>query len=137
MSVQYTDSELISFHVRYISQLILYQVMIFIQIVLIVATAIKFRDFRQKIKTKQLTEDELQASNRLKHLFFAVLFTGTEVFVLVEWYGIADFLYDFAAWTNYCDVAAILCNLSILTYLLALFLFYIYRLHATYDLYIH
>eukprot|EP01083_Nonionella_stella_P289368 984694_1 len=124
------DSEVHGLHIRYFSQLTLYQVMLIVQIALIIATVVKFH---QKAKLKKLSEEEERTNNRIKFLFVSVMATGTVVFILVEWYGIADFLYDFAAWSNYCNIAAILGNLSILTYLLSLYLFYLYRLRATFN----
>eukprot|EP01083_Nonionella_stella_P019395 53904_1 len=126
----YNDSDVSGLHRRYFLQLTLYQIMIAIQLGLIISTIIKFG---QASKGKQLSDAEKRTKNRLKRLFITVLSLGSLVFILVEWYGLADFLYDFAKYRNYCDVAAILGNLSIMSYLLALYLFFLYRLDATFK----
>eukprot|EP01084_Bolivina_argentea_P192317 330199_1 len=128
---EYTDQEIHHFHVRYFSQLTLYQILTLIQITLILITVIKLRN--KDNESNKSTDDSQNINDSLKWLFILVLSLGSLVFILVEWYGIADFLYDFAAFKNYCDIAAILGNLSLMTYLLALYLFYLYRLYATFN----
>eukprot|EP01084_Bolivina_argentea_P219152 371768_1 len=119
------------FHIRYFSQLVLYQILTLLQVILIVSTICKFHQNETIIQ--QMKEDKQRIYTKMKQLFIAVLTMGSLVFFLVEWYGIADFLYDFAALPQYCDIAAILGNLSLMTYLLTLYLFYLYRLWATFH----
>eukprot|EP01083_Nonionella_stella_P066225 174195_1 len=118
------------FHIRYFAQLVLYQILTALQIILIVSTIF---GFHQKTKNIHFKSNQLRIYTKMKQLFILVLTMGSLVFFLVEWYGIADFLYDFAAMPYYCDIAAILGNLSLITYLLTLYLFYLYRLWATFH----
>ena len=72
-------------HVRYFSQLALYQVMIAIQMALVIASWVQFRK----------TERE-KVDRGIKILYWTVMGTGTIILLTVEWCGVADFLYDFA-----------------------------------------
>ena len=56
---------------------------------------------------------------------------GTLIFISIDWFGIADFLYDFAAYPIYCTAAAIIGNVLMITYLFALYMFFLLRVHRT------
>lgn len=58
---------------------------------------------------------------------------GTLILLTVEWYGIADFLYDFAAYPLYCTTAVIIGAILFITYIFALYSFYLYRLYKTFG----
>eukprot|EP01084_Bolivina_argentea_P085773 155022_1 len=98
----YTDSELDEFHMRYFMQLVFYQIMTVIQIVLVISSFVKFRE-QDKLNNTKTDHKHSPMKKSLKYLFVLVLSLGSLVFLLVEWYGIADFLYDFAVWKGYCD----------------------------------
>eukprot|EP01083_Nonionella_stella_P014355 40350_1 len=109
-----------SFHRRYFAQLSVYQILIVIQVMLVI---LSFRQFKAKRINKQIL---------IKWMYISVMCLGTLTFLVVEWYGLADFLYDFAAYPLYCTSAAVLGATLLITYLFALYLFYLVRLYKTF-----
>ena len=112
-----------SLHKRYFAQLTVYQLLIALQMMLVITSWVQFR---QKSNPKQ------SVNKRIKWGYSIVIIVGTLIFLLVEWYGIADFLYDFAKYEHYCTIAAILGNILLITYLFALYMFYLLRIYTTF-----
>jgi len=108
---------------NYMVQLIVYQILIVIQILLVIGAWIQF-------KLKEKTTAPIKPE--IKSLYAMVMFFGTAIFLVVEWYGVGDFLYNFAAFPLYCTTAVVLCNLLIVTYLFVLYRFYLMRLYLTF-----
>ena len=113
-----------AFNRRYFAQLTVYQVLIAIQFILIFFS---LRQFRRRQKAKKSVD------KRMKWMFIIVMLLGTSIFLIVEWYGLADFMYDFAKYPYYCTSAAILGNIFLTTYLYMLYMFYLLRLLATFG----
>mmetsp|Transcript_46562 Transcript_46562/g.77371 ORF Transcript_46562/g.77371 Transcript_46562/m.77371 type:complete len:380 (-) Transcript_46562:334-1473(-) len=108
---------------NYMTQLIVYQVLISIQILLALGS---WLEFKAKEKSTAPIKPEI------KKMYTVVLSLGTFIFIVVEWYGVADFLYDFAAFPIYCTTAVVLGNVLIVAYLFALYRFYLMRLFLTF-----
>ena len=118
-----------AFHLRYFAQLTVYQILILIQIMLVIISLFQFGQ-------KQQREDGSKrkpVNRHMKYMYIFVMILGTMIFLVVEWYGIADFLYDFAKYPLYCTSAAILGNVLLITYLFALYMFYLLRLHTIFG----
>eukprot|EP01083_Nonionella_stella_P175670 612489_1 len=109
----------IELYERYMFQLVSYSLMTIILMMLLITSIIQFRG-RAKVSTN------------IKYSYFFVMINANLVFIIVAWYGIADFIYDFAALSQYCNIAAIVGGILMATYFYSLYLFFSIRLYSTF-----
>eukprot|EP01084_Bolivina_argentea_P296537 510728_1 len=97
--------------------------MTIIQLTLFIISIIQFRNQKNASKVSSL----------VKNSYLFVMIMGCLIFLIISWYGIADFIYDFAKYYKYCDIAAILGGIILATYLYALYMFFTIRLYSTFK----
>eukprot|EP01084_Bolivina_argentea_P191904 329555_1 len=130
MYTRYSLLDMHNFHTRYLMEFILYQILTSVQIILILSTIYKFYI---KPNTDTDEKEKHHINRHIKCQFMLVMLLGSLIFFMIEWNGIADTFFDFASVPHYCSIASILGNIVLITYLLVLYLFYLYRLCATFK----
>eukprot|EP01084_Bolivina_argentea_P171820 297660_1 len=114
-----------SFYIRYMVQFVCYQLITVVQVTLIILSIYQFN--------KIDTNDNHHISRNIKYMYMVVFSMGMLLLFVVEWFGIADFLHPFADIKNYCEIAAIVGNIALISYLFSLYSFYLTRLNATFN----
>eukprot|EP01084_Bolivina_argentea_P267069 453224_1 len=118
---------MLDFRTRYFIQFVVYQIMTICQLSLGITSIIQFRRLEKK-KKQTLTP-------LIKYSYAFTILLGCLVFLVLEWFGIADFIYSFPSYySRYCVVGVVLGNVVLMTYIYSLYMFYFFRLYSTFKL---